>query len=34
MGNNKMANEIILYSTPQGDKKVEVYFQYVLYFIA
>ncbi len=27
MGNNKMANEIILYSTPQGDKKVEVYFQ-------
>lgn len=22
-----MPNEIILYSTPQGDKKIEVYFQ-------
>lgn len=26
-GENKMPNEIILYSTPQGDKKIEVYFQ-------
>jgi hypothetical protein len=26
-GKNKMTNEIILYSTPQGDKKIEVYFQ-------
>ena len=24
---NKMPNEIILYSTPQGDKKIEVFFQ-------
>jgi len=26
-GENKTPNEIILYSTPQGDKKIEVYFQ-------
>lgn len=26
-GIEKMPNEIILYSTPQGDKKIEVYFQ-------
>jgi hypothetical protein len=26
-GENNMPNEIILYSTPQGDKKIEVYFQ-------
>ena len=26
-GENKMPNEIILYSTPQSDKKIEVYFQ-------
>jgi len=27
MEKNKIANEIIFYSTPQGDKRVEVYFQ-------
>ena len=27
MEKNKIANEIIFYSTPQGDKKIDVYFE-------